>query len=436
MRSSLRRPYYWAVVAGGAAAPALWTLAWHGHNEAPAWLAAVMVVMGAAAMHFELNLGPRLKVSVGTAIYFASLLIFGPVTGTLIVVASKLAGGVTQIPRRGKVPGRPLQTLRAAVFNSAVMSIATAVAGAVYFSLTPHLTPATLDRLSDVYAVPAAAVTMYMVNSWIVSVMVALQLGKRAQDVWLAGQRLAALQFAGLFLVGIVMAATAVGHPLLTGVLALPALIIYISIKRGVQLEEQTIAAVEAMADVVDRRDRYTYDHSRRVAEYAVLIARTLGIKGQDLETLRLAARVHDLGKVGVPDAVLTKPTVLDPSEEALMRSHVLVGYEILSRFPEYSSGRDLILTHHERYDGMGYPRRVAGRDLPLLAQILPVADSLDAMTSDRPYRSAMTLEQAVRVLEHGGGTQWNPQVVGALMTAMGVEPRTVPGVVSRPVTA
>ena len=426
MRSSLRRPYFWAVLGAGAAAPAIWSLAWRGAGTAPPWLALVLFGMGAAAMHFQLNLGPRLKVNVDTAVHFAALLVYGPVEGTLIVVASKLIGGVSLMVRSGNVPGRRMQTLRAAAFNSAVMSIAVSLAGAVYFSVTPHLVPATLVRMQDVWAVPAAAATMYLANSWLVSVMVSLQLGKRPLDVWLAGQRLAALQFAGLFLVGVVMAATAVGHPWLTAVLALPALIIYVSIKRGVQLAEQTVAAVEAMADIVDRRDRYTFDHSRRVAEYSTLIGRSLGLRGQDLETLRLAARVHDLGKVGVPDSVLSKPTRLDPGEEALMRAHVEVGYEILSRFPEYQVGRDLILAHHERYDGGGYPKKVTGRTLPVLAQVLPVADALDAMTSDRPYRSAMSLDQALRVLEHGRGTQWNPEVVDALLRAMGA-PRSSP---------
>jgi putative nucleotidyltransferase with HDIG domain len=202
-------------------------------------------------------------------------------------------------------------------------------------------------------------------------------------------------------------------------VMVLPAAIIYVSLKRGIQLAEQTVTAVERMADVVDRRDPNTYQHSMRVAGYAVQIGRRLGLNPDQLQLLRLAARVHDLGKVGVPDAVLLKPRELTPDEWAEMERHPQIGYEILSEFSEYGRVKDLVLTHHERYDGQGYPNRVEGRRLPLLAQIIPVADAFDAMTSARPYRGPMSVADAAGVLRRGAGTQWNPAVVEAAVAAL-----------------
>ena len=136
---------------------------------------------------------------------------------------------------------------------------------------------------------------------------------------------------------------------------------------------------------------------------------------------------MHDPGKVGVPDAVLLKNGQLTPEERAEMERHPQLGYEILSELSEYGRVRELVLTHHERYDGLGYPHRVESRPLPLMAQIIPVADSFDAMTSARPYREAMSIAAAATILERGAGTQWNPTVVAVALASLQGAPVPVP---------
>jgi HD-GYP domain-containing protein (c-di-GMP phosphodiesterase class II) len=135
-------------------------------------------------------------------------------------------------------------------------------------------------------------------------------------------------------------------------------------------------------------------------------------MRPDDVATLRLAARVHDLGKIGLPDSILRKEGKLEPEEFALMKEHARRGHEILAKFPQYRKGREIVLAHHERYDGKGYPSGLIAERIPLGAQIVAVADALDAMTSDRPYRAALPLHQAMTELRIGRATQWSPAVV------------------------
>jgi putative nucleotidyltransferase with HDIG domain len=196
-----------------------------------------------------------------------------------------------------------------------------------------------------------------------------------------------------------------------------------LALNRSVQLREQTVSAVESMADVVDHRDPYTFQHSQSVAAHAVATAKKLGLPDREVELIRLAARVHDLGKIAVPDEVLHKQGRLTDAEFALMKKHPETGAEILAKFPQYKRGRELVLAHHERMDGRGYPRGLSGSAIPLGARIIAVADAWDAMTSDRPYRTALDPDVALGELLRGRGTQWDTEVVDAFALTL---PRSV----------
>jgi HD-GYP domain-containing protein (c-di-GMP phosphodiesterase class II) len=415
--------YLWSVVASGVAVTAGWLQEWRGGFPADPTGVALMLLLGTlavASQHFPLALSPRYKVNLAVTAYFAGLLLFGMPAALALVGVSQLVGGLSLAARRHPVPGRRMRTLRSVAFNAAQALVSAGAAGAVYYGFTPHAAPAALNQLSDLWTVPLAAATFYVVNSFAVAVMVGLQLREHPLDVWLLGRRRDALQFAGLFFVGLLTARTAYHDPWIPLLMALPSIIIYLSLKRTVQLIVQTTSAVEAMADVVDRRDHYTFEHSKRVAEYAVQIAQAVGLPGEEIETIRLAARVHDLGKIGVPDHVLRKAGPLDPEEWHLMQQHPAIGWEILSNFPEYGRGRELVLHHHERLDGKGYPDGVAGHRIHLGAQVIAVADAFDAMTSQRPYRSAMSREQALAEIHRCRGTQWDELVVDALDQVFG----------------
>ena len=180
---------------------------------------------------------------------------------------------------------------------------------------------------------------------------------------------------------------------------------------------------VDALNASMEARDAYTSGHARRVSEYAMMIAREMGISGRDIYTLQRGALLHDVGKVGVSDTVLLKPGKLTPEERKHIETHPVVGANITTQVEFDADIIDMVRHHHERYDGTGYPDRLKGEDISRNARILAVADSLDAMLSDRPYRKGMEKEKALGLIREASGTQFDPVVVEALMRAASHEP-------------
>jgi HD-GYP domain-containing protein (c-di-GMP phosphodiesterase class II) len=196
--------------------------------------------------------------------------------------------------------------------------------------------------------------------------------------------------------------------------LALPTAIVYLAFKNVWEMREGTRRLLENMADAIDLRDPCTGGHSRRVAELTARILSELKVFGPGADQIVSAARVHDIGKIGIQDEILKKNGPLSAAEWAVMRAHPVRGAELLVRYADFSRGAEFVRHHHERWDGKGYPRGLSGLDIPFGARVISVVDALDAMTSDRPYRSAMTQEQAILVLRAGRGAQWDPSIVDA----------------------
>jgi HD-GYP domain-containing protein (c-di-GMP phosphodiesterase class II) len=388
----------------------IWIAAWRGPYYGDPRLLATLMLMGAAATHFPVELTPKFKTNTATAVYFAILLLYPPPLAIASVGLAVLAGNGTLALRRNHL-GQRRRGLYDSGFNVAQTMIALGVAAMALYALRPERPMVLLDA-ADLSAIPAAAGAFYMATTLLVSAVVSVQLSRKPWDVWLATQRIDIPAEAALYLIGFVTAVLAADHPWAPLVMVIPTVVVYLSTKRAVLLHEQTIAAVEAMADLVDKRDPYTAEHSRRVAANAALIASAMSLSRDDVATIRLAARVHDLGKIGLPDSILAKPGKLTPGEFALMKRHPQLGCEILAKFPHYRKGREIVMAHHERIDGTGYPRGLRGDQMPVGARILAVADALDAMTSSRPYRPAMRLHQAMTELRIGRGTQWSAEVV------------------------
>jgi len=171
-----------------------------------------------------------------------------------------------------------------------------------------------------------------------------------------------------------------------------------------------------ALVSALDAREHETSDHSQRVVEYTTAIATRLGIKGPELEEIGRGALLHDIGKIGVPDAVLLKPGKLTPEEWVEMRKHPDIGFNMIQAIPFLSTPSEIVLSHQERFDGQGYPRKLGGREVHIGARIFMVADTLDAMTSDRPYRQGTTFNNAIQEIGRCAGTQFDPEVVRAFL--------------------
>jgi putative nucleotidyltransferase with HDIG domain len=184
--------------------------------------------------------------------------------------------------------------------------------------------------------------------------------------------------------------------------------------ERAQQLSDSYVATVRALANAVEARDAYTGKHAERVAAYGLEIARTLGSKLADDPQSEFGFLLHDIGKLAVPDRILFKPEPLDEEERQAIERHPVLGCEILEGIEFLGDAKAVVRSHHERWDGGGYPDGLAGEDIPLVARVFAVADTLDALTTDRPYRRGKPLAEAREVIASATGTQFDPTVVEA----------------------
>ena len=185
------------------------------------------------------------------------------------------------------------------------------------------------------------------------------------------------------------------------------------------QVTSSTFSALQGLVFAVDNKDRYTKRHSEDVARYAVFLGRQMGLDARKLEHLRLAGLLHDVGKVGVPDAVLRKPAALNEDERTIVEQHVALGDMIVRDLPDLDVVRAGVRYHHERWDGHGYLAHLAGSEIPPIARILAVCDAFSAMTTTRPYRKAMSVQEALKRLGDSAGSQHDEQLVKAFVQAM-----------------
>ena len=183
------------------------------------------------------------------------------------------------------------------------------------------------------------------------------------------------------------------------------------------ELEHSHMATLDTLGSAIDLRDGATAGHSRRVVLYSVKIAEELGAKNEELKTLAMGAWLHDIGKLATPDDILLKPGSLTEHERHIMERHVEIGYDLVKGIPFLAGAAEIILAHHERHNGSGYPRRLRAEQIPRSARIFAIADSFDAMTSDRPYRSALPVQKARNTIASERGVLFDPEVVDAFLS-------------------
>jgi putative nucleotidyltransferase with HDIG domain len=183
------------------------------------------------------------------------------------------------------------------------------------------------------------------------------------------------------------------------------------------ELEHSYDVTLEALGDALDLKDAETVGHSKRVTAFTIQIARSMGLAPAVIRTLARGAFLHDIGKMAIPDAILRKPLRLTEDESALMKEHSYLGYRMLKKISFLDEAADIVYAHQEHWDGSGYPRGLKGEEIPLGSRIFAVADTLDAITSDRPYRPARSVEAACKEITNWSGRQFDPHVVSVFLT-------------------
>ena len=354
--------------------------------------------------------------SVSYAIDFAALLLLGPHETMLIAVVSAWCQCNLRMATRNPI--------NRTLFSMASLAITVQVAGAVFATLGG--VPGTLGETPAAIARPlvGAAAAYFVANSLLVAIVIAFSTSESVLKTWKQNF----LWSAPSYFVGAAVAIAAQWALIGWGVwvallLAAPLYLTYRTYKlylerisderRHVQeMADLHLATIEALARAIDAKDQTGQSHIRRVQVYAAGLAKALGMSASDIQGVKTAALLHDIGKLAVPEHILSKPGPLTHEEFQKIRIHPQIGAEIISAVPFPYPVAPLILSHHERWDGKGYPQELQGEEIPLGARILAVVDQFDALTSDRPYHRAIAHPAALAVLQEEAGKALDPSVV------------------------
>lgn len=190
----------------------------------------------------------------------------------------------------------------------------------------------------------------------------------------------------------------------------------HLRIKGYIEELENAEEVLFTLAQIIEVKDKYTEVHTERVVDVSLKIGKEVGLTPKEMSDLRKGAYLHDIGKVGVPDAILQKQEPLTPEEWEVIKKHTIIGEKICEPLTSLSGALPVIRHHHERWDGTGYPDGLKGHDIPFLARIVSVADAYDAMNYDRPYRKRLAKPQIIEIFKEGRGTQWDPNIVDILL--------------------
>lgn len=307
------------------------------------------------------------------------------------------------------------------VFNAAQSMVAAGVASIVYRSMG-----GTIEILSDrlpqlILATGVATATYFVINSMAVTGAISISTGSKFLATWQKTHGWLALSYVAFGASGILLAALYE----VVGMWSIPLLMVPLLVARQVFSAYEVVSdayedTVRAFVSAIEAKDTYTRGHSERVADFGLMIARKMGLKDEALDVFYYGALLHDVGKLAVRKATLTKPAALDDAEFDEIKRHPVVGAQIVQEIEFLRPALDAVLYHHERLDGSGYPAGLVGDIVPPWARILAVADTYDAMTSTRAYRGARTHQEAVEELRKFSGRLYDEEVVEKFISAVG----------------
>ncbi len=304
------------------------------------------------------------------------------------------------------------------VFSVAQAALSSGVAGHVYQCLGGSVGHFSLT--TDIAPLIVSTVIYFLLNSFFVIAAISMSQKMSFIGVWLINFRWGAPNYLATLPLGILIAVIYINMGI-AGVLLLmiPLMVARHTFLLYADMRNQYLGTIKALAKAIDAKDAYTHGHSERVAEFAVLIGKEMKLTEDFIDKLQYVALMHDIGKIGIPDEVLNKPSRLSDSEYELVKDHPAVGAEIIKSIKFFGDQANAVRHHHERMDGCGYPDGIQGSEISLGARIVSVADAFDAMTTKRVYRDPMSVQQAVDELKLCCNTQFCSDVVNAFERAL-----------------
>ena len=362
----------------------------------------------------------RWEISSSIAICLAALFILGPYLGVILVFISSLLSEL--LLRWNAHPAERRASVIPIAFNVSQLVITVTAAGAFMQLLGhPSLKFSVAGNYFDYAIAIGAFLTYVIVNLSLVTGIITLTERKRFfHHLWKSVSQFF-VQYLVLCVSALLLAVLrtlSVWHVFLA---LFPLTLVHVSFRGYVKLQTETRKTFEQISRLLDERDHYTAVHSQQVAELAVQIALEMGLPQSEIEKIDIAARVHDIGKVAVPDSILLKPGPLNDEEWVVMKRHPVISAELIEGLEIYGPVVDAVRHEHERWDGSGYPDGLRGEEIPLMARIIAAADIHNALTTDRPYRSAFSVERTIQIIEEIRGTDLDPEVADALLRVIGV---------------
>lgn len=356
-------------------------------------------------------------VSVGLAVTVTTMIICGP-------LVSAISTGIGFIFRMPIIEGERRHIFNTkisrTIFNVSQVIVVIGIAGEILYGVLGY-SKGTLTTLSDLIpAVLIIILTCEIMNSLLVAIMIYFIHGRNIIETFKNNIKGIVPNLLGISALGIIMALADIKYG--KGVIVLffaPLLVARYSFKLYFDSQTMAMETIHALNDALEVKDAYTGGHANRVQDYAVKLAKASGMKRKDVEMIRTAALLHDIGKIGIPDTILNKKGKLTKEEYDIIKEHPVMGARILNNVDSLKDISDIIRHHHEKYDGTGYPDSLKGVDIPIESAILAIADSFDAMTTDRPYKNAMPSFEALEELKINKGTQFNPGLVDKFIKVM-----------------
>lgn len=369
-------------------------------------------------------------ISVGFAIDLCALLLYGPMAAAWVVFLSNIFA-VTHVKRWGYLHmfNTPVDYL---LFNAMNLTLSVIACGFVYQKMGgPMLASLTMNAdlginavlktlSSHIFSIIIGIMAHIMVNTSIISIHISITTDQKAMMAWAYSFLWSVFNLLIVGLMGVTIATLYASYGAFVVVLFMvPLLMARNFFVQYVKMRDVYLNTIMALTSAIEAKDVYTKGHSERVQKISMAIAKEMHLSGPQLEMLRYAAILHDIGKIGISESILNKPARLERSEFEKIMEHPLIGSKIVEEIDFLSRAAKIIRSHHEYYDGSGYPDGLKGSEILLESQILTVADAYDAMTTTRPYREAFSPDGAWAELERNIGRQFSPEVVKAFKRAV-----------------